>query len=228
MPKIINLLSYDIAENIEKYIYINNLKSGNRLPTERQFAAEFGVTRVTVRQALQRLIDQGLITNLRNNGYFVNAPKMDRDLVTYCFPFSDKNIPIQNYSTKDIDYMPDYIRKSCFEYLDANGNSHLSFRKTIEYINATPISLTFSMQKSSSLVVYPWLFLSKIVPPNLIQNQMVRVHIPSEEEKELLEITENDSLLLITNYIKDATDTIAVSISICVGTRTNLISNITV
>lgn len=226
MPKIINLLSYDVAESIEKYIYENNLKSGDRLPTERHFASEFNVTRITVRQGLQRLIDQGLITNLRNNGYFVNASKINRNLVTYCFPFSDENIPIENYSTKDIDYIPEYIKNSCYEFLDADETTHLSIRKTIEYINDIPISLTFSMQKSSSLKDYPGLFLSHNVPENLIQNQMVRIHIPSNEEKDLLEITENDSLLLITNYINDTIDTLAVSISICVGTRTKLISNI--
>ena len=50
MPKVFNLLSYDIAEYIEKYIHEHGLQPGDRLPTERELAAQLDITRVSVRQ----------------------------------------------------------------------------------------------------------------------------------------------------------------------------------
>ena len=45
MPKVFNLLSYDIAEYIEKYIHEHGLQPGDRLPTERELAAKLDITR---------------------------------------------------------------------------------------------------------------------------------------------------------------------------------------
>lgn len=46
-------------------------ESGERLPTEHDLAAEFEVSRPIVREALQRLRDQGLIVSRRGAGSFV-------------------------------------------------------------------------------------------------------------------------------------------------------------
>jgi len=45
--------------------------AGARLPGERELAGEFKVARVTVRSALQRLLDQGLVVRLQDHGPLV-------------------------------------------------------------------------------------------------------------------------------------------------------------
>ena len=89
MPKLINLLSYDIAEDIQKYILENNLNHGDKIPSERELSENYNVTRVTLRNGLQRLIDQGIIYTVRNSGYFVSQKKILRDASNYFFPKSD-------------------------------------------------------------------------------------------------------------------------------------------
>ena len=69
MPKVVNHLSYDSAESIEKYIHEHGLQPGDRLPTERELAAQLDITRVSVRQGYKRLLDQGVIRS--ENGYGV-------------------------------------------------------------------------------------------------------------------------------------------------------------
>ena len=49
------------------------LRPGDRLPTEAQFAARFGVNRHTVRHALSALVDAGAIHTRRGAGAFVAA-----------------------------------------------------------------------------------------------------------------------------------------------------------
>jgi len=62
-------LTADIAER--------RYATGDRLPTEAQLAAKFGVNRHTVRRALAEMADQGLVHARRGAGVFVAAQPTD-------------------------------------------------------------------------------------------------------------------------------------------------------
>lgn len=51
----------EIAEQIRSSIYANTLKPGDKLPSERELAAQFNVGRISVREALRMLEQAGLI-----------------------------------------------------------------------------------------------------------------------------------------------------------------------
>lgn len=51
--------------------------SGDKLPTEAQLAARFGVNRHTVRHALSQLVDEGLVRTRRGSGAFVASTPTD-------------------------------------------------------------------------------------------------------------------------------------------------------
>ena len=74
-----------IVEHIERTISDGSLGPGDRLPPERDLAAEHGVSRMTVRQALQTLEARGLLRRTigRSGGSFVAQPKLERDLGTF-------------------------------------------------------------------------------------------------------------------------------------------------
>jgi len=56
------------------------LKVGDQLPTEDNLIARFGVSRITVRRAIQNLVSRGLVEIRRGKGTFVAAPKITQDL----------------------------------------------------------------------------------------------------------------------------------------------------
>ena len=60
------------------------LVAGDRLPTEHDLAAWFGVSRMTLRHALAELAKRGLVTKAvgRHGGTFVAAAKLQQDLTT--------------------------------------------------------------------------------------------------------------------------------------------------
>jgi GntR family transcriptional regulator len=60
------------------------LAPGDRLPAEKDLAAWFGVSRMTLRHALAELARRGLVTRAvgRGGGTFVAAPKLEQDLTT--------------------------------------------------------------------------------------------------------------------------------------------------
>jgi GntR family transcriptional regulator len=74
-----------IIAEIEQAIARGRLAPGDRLPAERALAEQHGVSRMTVRQALQSLEARGLLhrTIGRNGGSFVAQPKLERDLGTF-------------------------------------------------------------------------------------------------------------------------------------------------
>ncbi|HEX6501322.1 MAG TPA: GntR family transcriptional regulator [Micromonosporaceae bacterium] len=61
------------------------LKPHDMLPPERELAARFDVSRMTIRQALRSLTDDGLIYAVRGVGTFVTEPRVSKDLMLSSF-----------------------------------------------------------------------------------------------------------------------------------------------
>jgi GntR family transcriptional regulator len=70
-------LHAQIFEALRLQIQSTELKAGENFPSERELADRFGVSRMTVRQALQRLRQEGLIYRERGVGTFVAGRKLD-------------------------------------------------------------------------------------------------------------------------------------------------------
>lgn len=58
----------------------NSLHPGDRLPTEDELIREFGVSRITVRRAVQNLATRGLVDTKPGRGTFVAAPRIRQPL----------------------------------------------------------------------------------------------------------------------------------------------------
>ena len=57
-----------------------DVQVGDQLPTEDSLIARFGVSRITVRRAIQNLVSRGLVEIRRGKGTFVAAPKITQEL----------------------------------------------------------------------------------------------------------------------------------------------------
>jgi GntR family transcriptional repressor for pyruvate dehydrogenase complex len=64
-------ISDAVAGELEKRILEGSLKPGDRLPSERDFAVELGVSRPSLREALHKLISKGLLATRHGGGTFV-------------------------------------------------------------------------------------------------------------------------------------------------------------
>ncbi len=64
-------LSDDIVERLEALILEGSLKAGERLPPERALAEQFGVSRPSLREAIQKLAARGLLVSRQGGGTFV-------------------------------------------------------------------------------------------------------------------------------------------------------------
>lgn len=68
-----------IRESLREQIDSGALERGQKLPSEDELAAQFGVSRMTVRQATSELIEGGFLYRRHGVGTFVTLPHIERD-----------------------------------------------------------------------------------------------------------------------------------------------------
>src|SRR4051812_4601050 len=64
---------------------IERLTVGEAIPSERQLSADLGVSRLTVRAALDDLVREGHLVRRRGAGTFVSEPKIAQELTMTSF-----------------------------------------------------------------------------------------------------------------------------------------------
>ncbi|MGQ0663047.1 MAG: GntR family transcriptional regulator [Pseudomonadota bacterium] len=75
-------LYFRIQERLRAQIAAGEFANGARLPSESALAREFLTTRGTVRQALARLVFEGLIVREMGRGTFVSPPRVESSIDT--------------------------------------------------------------------------------------------------------------------------------------------------
>ena len=65
-----------LASRLEKELTGDGARPGTRLPSERQLAVRYGVSRPFVREALRSLVERGLIEISPGRGAFLRAPRL--------------------------------------------------------------------------------------------------------------------------------------------------------
>lgn len=71
-----------LADLLQEKIKSHHYTVGNKIPSERELSETFGISRMTVRKAIDTLIDKGLLTRLQGKGTFVSSPKLDSPIDT--------------------------------------------------------------------------------------------------------------------------------------------------
>lgn len=64
-------LYYQLARDLERQIAVRRLRAGDAVPTEAQLCEQYGVSRITVRKAMEDLVAKGLVVRQRGVGSFV-------------------------------------------------------------------------------------------------------------------------------------------------------------
>lgn len=67
-----------IAEKIEEFFLKGDLQPGSKLPSERELASQFGVSRSSVREALQQLELTGAIIIRQGGGSYINTSEVEK------------------------------------------------------------------------------------------------------------------------------------------------------
>ena len=95
-------LYYRVFRTLERRLRDHRYKQGERLPSEDELCREFGASRITIRQAVGRLVDLGHVTRRRGSGTFVSARQEERppETVKFTAALEDLFAQVETVSTK--------------------------------------------------------------------------------------------------------------------------------
>lgn len=70
----------EAIEKLEDFIIVNHLKAHTKLPNESVLCELWGVSRSTLRQAVDELVENGVLYRIKDRGVFVAEKKYPRDM----------------------------------------------------------------------------------------------------------------------------------------------------
>jgi GntR family transcriptional regulator len=140
-------------------IAAGDLKIGDQLPTEDSLVARFGVSRITVRRAIQNLVSRGLVEIRRGKGTFVAAPRITQELTELSGFVEDMHAlgrkPTARVISKEI------------VTADANVASHLALTKGERVVRIRRVRLADGIPLSFDETYLPLEIGKKIITNNL-------------------------------------------------------------
>ena len=198
-------------EKIEQYILNliaeQNLKPGNKIPTEIELCRQSGYSRMTINKALNHLAQEGYIVRTRGKGSFVASPSVHKQLPQFR-SFSDdmKSIGLKAGS-KLLSYSVIHAKENPFvkEKLQLEDDDLVHDFIRLRTGSDTPIALSHTWISEK---------LIPVIPPSQLEHSLVEyikeqysikpehvevtfsAKIPTEEQKKLLQLNRQEALLI--------------------------------
>ncbi|MEN9753124.1 MAG: hypothetical protein RL670_815 [Actinomycetota bacterium] len=133
-------LYYQIAQKVEKAILDGHLAAGSRLENEVALADRLGLSRPTVRRAIQDLVDKGLLVRRRGIGTQVVHGQVTRG-VELTSLYEDLAQSGQKPKTKVLDYRHIKADAKIAEKLNVSAGSPVLYLKRLRYSDNVPVSI---------------------------------------------------------------------------------------
>lgn len=137
-------LYMQIKEAIKQRILDGDYGAHERLPSESDLMKIFGVSRITVRQALRDLHSEGMVFSVQGKGTFVSKPKAVQD-VQRLQGFGEAMAP-KGYETsaRVVSVNETRADQEVAEALNISRNRKVIELKRIRFLNREPISVDHS------------------------------------------------------------------------------------
>ncbi len=197
----------EIEQYILNLIAEQNLKPGNKIPTEIELCKQSGYSRMTINKALNHLADEGHIVRTRGKGSFVASPsvykqvqqfrsftddmqsiglKAGSKLLSYSVIQAKENPTVQQMlQLEDDDLVHDFVR------LRTGNDTPIALSHT--WISEKIIPMIPPAQLEHSLVTY--IKEQYSVKPEHAEFEF-SAKIPTSEQKKLLQLNNQEALLL--------------------------------
>jgi len=146
-----------VALELEHQISIGVYKIEKRLPSERALSEVYGVSRMTIRQALSYLEDKGLLYRQAGSGSYIKAPSFQQNNVkSFTETISDMGY---NVSSRIVEFSTIFSLEKIAALLSIPLNSEFYKMKRLRLGNNIPLALEV-------------LYIPKFVCPGLEKNDL--------------------------------------------------------
>ncbi|MFV0558431.1 MAG: GntR family transcriptional regulator [Enterococcus sp.] len=188
---------------------------GDRLPSERELATQFSVSRMTLRQAIQTLADEGILERKIGSGTYVARQKVQEKMSgTTSFTeimLSQGRTP----SSKAVSYFVAAPSSSEMEKLQLNKDENILRMERIRYADNIPICFEVASIPEKIVHGFSKAEITQSFYKTLAEkgakiggaNQTVSAMLASEQIAEYLQIKRNEAILRMRqiSYFEDGT-----------------------
>lgn len=117
-----------------------DLHPGDRMPTEDALISEFGVSRITVRRAVQNLAARGLVVTKPGSGTFVAAPRISQSLTELTGFVEDMEARGMQATARVLTVREMAAPKDVLAALDLPLGSRVTFIERVRLADGHPVS----------------------------------------------------------------------------------------
>ncbi len=136
-------LYYRVESALQRRIQDGDLARGDRLPSEAAIAREYRVSRLTVREAMRRLADQGYVSRIRGRGTFVTEKVQDKLSSTrFTGRLEDYYAEIQRVQVKSAQIVEMDAPARLRETLQLARGERVTMVRRLRVVDAMPFALT--------------------------------------------------------------------------------------
>ncbi len=133
-------LYFQVEEDLRKRIERGDFKPGDLLPSERELIEMYNVSRLTVRRAVEALVEQGLLVKKQGKGTFILSPRIHHRVGSLYS--SSEEFLLNNYTvkTKVIESKRMKPDKEICEKLQLKDceNAEIFYLERVRYANDIP------------------------------------------------------------------------------------------
>lgn len=130
-----------IRDALHALILDGTYPSGTRLPTEQSLCDSFGASRITIRQALERLRQEGLVRKVHGQGTFVCAPRVAQTVSTLQ-SFSEAMTPLGHQVANRVESMQFVIAgRSLAQRLQLAASARIAEIRRVRLLDGAAVSL---------------------------------------------------------------------------------------
>jgi GntR family transcriptional regulator len=205
---------HQLEEYIKQQIETGILREEAVIPSEREFAEVFQISRMTVRQAINNLVLEGYLTRQKGKGTFVSKKKVEQELQGMTSFTEDMLSRGMNPSSTLLSFQIIPADKNTALDLKIEENDSVYKIKRIRLADGAPMALETAYipveivpgltEENSNLSLYQYIeqHLSLSISE---ATQEIEASIADSDDAETLEINIGDPILLIQriSYLQD-------------------------
>jgi GntR family transcriptional regulator len=200
---------YQLEEEIKSLIENGELLPGDMIPSERELSEKYEISRMTVRQAINNLVNDGFLIRKQGVGTFVSKQKLEQKLKGLTSFSEDMRSKGMAPSTEVLDFQIVESNKGISEQLALPEKSPVYEVKRIRLADGIPMALEISYLSAERI---PGLT-AEVVKGSLYEyvenhlnlkigwaNQVLEASIARQMESKILNIQEGAPVLLIKRH----------------------------
>ncbi|MBP2076147.1 GntR family transcriptional regulator [Oceanobacillus polygoni] len=209
---------FQLEGEIRNLIQSKQLQPGDLLPSEREYAEKYDISRMTVRQAINNLVTEGLIYRQKGKGTFIAEKKIEQDLSGLSSFSEDMKSRGLTPSNKLLSLNSISPNDKIASILKINLSDTVYEMKRIRLANNEPMALEtiYTPKKlvgniqDADIEHSFYRYLEQELQLEIaFGQQTIESALATKEEIENLKIKKGDPILLMerTTYLKDQLDT---------------------